>query len=166
VVAIVYLWRYRRQSRGIDEQWRPRELRGAKIIYAETQFRIADPFPLVARVDRGFRVGQHIVLVELKTRLHDRVYASDVIELSAQKLAIERQTAEPVSDIGFVVTQDPQSGQRRTYPVRLVNESQLVSLFRRRQGILAGEVQPCRTGKRGICWHCAFVERCVPESKG
>jgi hypothetical protein len=42
-LAVLYLWRRGRPTPGIDEQWRPRELRGAEVVYAETQFRIANP---------------------------------------------------------------------------------------------------------------------------
>lgn len=52
---------------------------------------------LVARVDRGYR-GRNglITLVELKTRRRDR-YLSEVIALSAQRVALAGETGEPVA---------------------------------------------------------------------
>jgi hypothetical protein len=52
------------------------------------------PIGLIARVDRGYRLKGELHLAEFKTRTHAVVYSSDVIELSAQRLVIEKSTGE------------------------------------------------------------------------
>lgn len=69
---------------------RPDELAGARLLYMEKQFRIRKPISLIARIDRAYRAADGaIVLVELKTRWKNRAYATDVIQLSAQRMALE-----------------------------------------------------------------------------
>ena len=43
-----------------------------------------------------------MTLVELKTRKADKVYVSDIIELSAQRFALSIQTGELVNATGYV----------------------------------------------------------------
>ena len=89
------LW-IRRRASG-ERASRPRELANAELVYMEKLFRIREPIRLVAKVDRVYRLPEgSLVLVELKTRWRDRVLPCDIIQLSAQKLAIERQTGEAV----------------------------------------------------------------------
>jgi hypothetical protein len=73
--------------------WVPRELWDAELAYAEKLFKAPGPVVLTARVDRAYskRDGA-IVLVELKTRRRLQSYPSDVIELSAQRVALVEQT--------------------------------------------------------------------------
>ena len=77
----------------------PRELRKARLLFAERLFTATGQVTISARVDRAYRVASGaIVLLELKTRDIDRLYWSDVIELSAQRAAVELQTGEMVAD--------------------------------------------------------------------
>ncbi len=91
--AWLLLWWRRRWS-----AWLPRELRHAELAYAEKLFRATGPIVLTAKVDRAYRLeGGVLVLLELKTRGFNRPYRSDVIELSAQRVAIMKQTGEAES---------------------------------------------------------------------
>lgn len=141
---------------------RPPALRTAKLAYMEEQFRIRAPIPLVARVDRAYRAANgEIVLVELKTRWSDRAYATDVIQLSAQKMAIEAQTRQRVSAHGFVTVQAPDGAAApRSHQVGLIDTSRVIALFRRRAGIVSGRITPRYADSRSACEGCAFRVRC------
>jgi len=77
------------EARAIELASRPKALRDAKLVYMEKLFRVQTPIRLVARLDRAYRTpdGQ-VVLVELKTRWIHKAYLADVIQLSAQRLAV------------------------------------------------------------------------------
>jgi hypothetical protein len=47
----------------------------------------------VAKIDRAYRVGGELKLVELKTRARDLVYMSDIIELSVQRIVVQDDQA-------------------------------------------------------------------------
>lgn len=107
-----WYWIQVSSARARDSAWLPSELKGARLIYAEQSFTISHPLELVARVDRGYVIDGKVHLVELKTRVIHRAYRSDIIELSAQRLAIEQSTGYPVSDTGYVVIQNAKGRER------------------------------------------------------
>jgi len=162
--ALVYaVHKTRRNSISREDAWRPGAFHGAPIAFAEKKFFTAWPFPLVAKVDRALRIGETITIAELKTRRSHRIYSSDVIELSAQKLALEEGAGEFVNPVAYVVTQHPASARRQTHPVRLLSRSELIGLARRRDRILAGLETPRLAPNRGMCRSCAFYSRCQPD---
>src|SRR5574338_1313199 len=91
-------WRRRRHSRRAGSGL-PSELRTARMIFAERLFRSTGPvLSITARIDRAYRnAAGELVLLELKTRRVSRVYPSDIIELSAQRVAVMAQTRQPVA---------------------------------------------------------------------
>lgn len=141
---------------------RPNELAGAELLFMEKQFRIRGPIPLVARIDRAYRAADGaIVLVELKTRLKDRPYPTDVIQLSTQKMALEGQTGLRVAEHAFVTIQRPTTNARhRSHKVRLVPASEIVALHRRREDVIAGRISPRYAHSARSCQGCAFRARC------
>jgi len=54
--AIAYRISRRREAEKQDKEWRPVALREAELVFAEKTFRTWKPFPLVARVDRAYRI--------------------------------------------------------------------------------------------------------------
>ncbi|HJW56376.1 MAG TPA: hypothetical protein VJ577_13985 [Burkholderiaceae bacterium] len=99
--------------------------------------------PIVAKLDRGYRNAEGvIILAELKTRHRSRPYLTDVIELSAQRLAVEAQTGERVADYGFVLVKLTESKRKMAYRVELLSEEKVVALTRRRKVIMMGEALP------------------------
>lgn len=162
VAAVLFAWR-RRGGLGAGElASRPRELEGAWLVYMEKQFRSRSPISLVARLDRAYRLPNgRIVLVELKTRWADRAYLSDIIQLSAQKLALESQTGEVVEPYAFVTVLQPTHRRRwQSHRVMLLDAGQLLALARRREAILAGRVAPTYAASSRACVDCAFRSRC------
>jgi hypothetical protein len=142
------------------EPWRPRALWRAELAYAEALFR-SERRALVARVDRAYRLGGEIVLLELKTRRADAVYDSDVIELSVQKAALQDATGEAVSRRAWVLVENADSGWRTPHEVELLDDGQLTALVRRYRQVRADRVRrPEGAANPAQCRHCGQRERC------
>lgn len=153
-------WLRRRRERRVDT-WLPGELRSAKLVYAEQLFRSKGSIRISARVDRAYRDSRgHLVLVELKTRDIDKVYPSDVIELSAQRAALAAATGETVKERAYVLVQSTDGRRRRAHRVELLTEGHVAAIANRRRALLAGTIQARRTCMDGICSHCAFANPC------
>lgn len=152
-----------RQASASRRHWVPRELRHAQLAFAEKRFRTSQPIGLIARADRGYRSEGQLHLVEFKTRALAATYSSDVIELSAQRLAIEASTREQVSEIGYVLAQDPLTKRRWVNKVRLLSRADVVAVARRREAILMGRVIPRYASSTGLCMHCAYRAECKPD---
>jgi PD-(D/E)XK nuclease superfamily len=166
LVGLLYgLWRWRRRSRmleGRDEQGLPVELRGASIAFAEKTFR-SRRHGLVARVDRAYRVGGMVQLVELKTRQTSAASLSDVIELSVQRIVLRDQTGEEVSDTAWVMVQLARDGSRATHQVKLLDEASVLALAQRyrelkRRSPLARKPRPA--SRLAMCRDCGHLARC------
>jgi CRISPR/Cas system-associated exonuclease Cas4 (RecB family) len=156
-------WRYQWQrTRG----WILRELRDAELAYAEKLFKAQAPVVLIAKVDRAYRKRDGvIVLMKLKTRRRLRRYPSDVIELSAQRLALMSQTGESVEMHAYVLVQDL-SGRRFAHRVDLLDETAVNGLIERREAILNGDLQPKHASSSALCRGCAyFATACHPDRK-
>jgi CRISPR-associated exonuclease Cas4 len=152
----------RRQAPQIDDVERglPAELRSAEIAYAERTFR-SHRHRLVARLDRAYRTPAGLHLVELKTRHRDAVHLSDVIELSTQRIALQDETGEAVSDEAWVVVQNSRNGSRRPSKVRLLGLSEIVDMRERYVDIVQGRVsRPAPAWTPSQCDHCAHKTRC------
>ena len=68
-VALLVLLRWTRRihlSR-LEKAWLPPELHEAALIYREQVFRVRSPMLVVAKVDRGYRTGDGLVLDNNKT---------------------------------------------------------------------------------------------------
>ncbi len=148
----------RRHSVKVD-QWMPEALKGHTLAYSERTFRSGDDRPVVARVDRAYRAGNGlIVLVELKTRQADRVHLSDIIELSAQRVALEGETGEPVARVAWVVVES--QGRRTAHRVTLLPPRVVWDLAARRDALLAGVESPNYPATTGVCAACAHRNQC------
>ena len=89
-----------------EKNWLPKLLRGAELVYIEKVFRTQQPIRLVARVDRGYRQPNGVItLLEFKTRGVNHPYLSDILELSAQRVAVQGQTGSRVDEYGYVLIQ-------------------------------------------------------------
>ena len=121
------------------------------------------PIRLVARVDRAHQLNGILHLTEFKTRSRAVTYQSDIIELSAQRLAIEGSIRKPVSEKGYVLVQRLSHRQRTVHPVQLLQKSEIVELARRRKGILNGTAVPRYADAKGLCKDCVFRQECKPD---
>jgi CRISPR-associated exonuclease Cas4 len=138
----------------------PRELEGAELLYMEKSFRVNHPFPVVAKVDRVYRrTNGQLVLVELKTRKKNRVYLTDIIQLSAQRLVLSVQTGQPVSQTGFVCVQRP-GIKMRWHRVQMLDTGAIVDIQARRMALLKGAIRPDYAASLSNCTNCAWRFRC------
>lgn len=163
LAILMLVWHCRLRSAVKERASRPGDLAHARLEYVEKLFKTRRPFLLTARVDRGYRVDDgSVVLVELKTRRQDRVYASDLIQLSAQKLAVEQQTGQRVASYAFVTVErvDQPGGRRRSHRVTLLSKGDMVALQGRRNDVLVGRVAPTYAASLQACNVCAFRSRC------
>lgn len=149
------------RARAGERRWLPKELQRADLAFAENTFRTWQPIRLVARADRGYRWRGVLHLAEFKTRARATTYPSDVIEMSAQRLAIEASTGERVSEIGYVLAETSSGRRRSVHPVRLLPSAAVVAVARRREAILKGSVTPRYTDSPGLCRHCGYRAECV-----
>lgn len=162
IVVLLLLIRVRRLLLvGLEKAWLPEELQHAALVYAEQVFRARSPVPIIAKLDRGYRSTDGvIILVEFKTRRMNRPYLSDVIELSAQRLAVQAQTGECVAHYGYVVIQRSGSKRKMVHRVALLSSEEVTVVAKRREMILLGEVKPQYAGSKGVCNGCAFKLKC------
>jgi len=158
-------WKIARQwrARASERKWLPKELQRADLAFAEKTFRTWRPIRLIARADRGYRWRGELHLVEFKTRARAAAYPSDVIELSAQRLAIEASMGERVSEIGYVLAEAPSGGRRSVHQVRLLPRAAVIAVARRREAILKGSLAPRYADSPGLCRHCAYRAGCNPD---
>ena len=152
----------KRHDRGIERLSRPAALRDAELVHVEKTFRTTSPVPIAAKLDRAYRLpsGQ-LVLVELKTRWNGAPNFSDVIQLSAQRVALSAATGQTVAAEAFVLIARPDVRRSPVaHRVDLMSADQVVALVRRREAILADRISPRYTGEVGHCRGCAFSSQC------
>ena len=139
---------------------RPEGLAEADLVYMEKLFRIHQPIRLAAKVDRVYRLPDgSLVLVELKMRGQDGLYLTDIIQLSAQRLAIEIQTGAVVEPYAFVSVLRP-NREVRSHQVRLLDTTAVVALYRRREAILARRASPAYASTESACPNGVLRSRC------
>lgn len=144
-----------------SKAWMPRELRNAELVYAEKTFSSGGDTPIVAKCDRGYRTKKGVVvLVELKTRKLNRVYPSDIIELSAQRYAIQLQTYDNVADHGYVLIRRVSTNKCHLHQVKLMDLGDVAALAYRRRAIIIGAAVSNCALTRGLCLSCSFVNEC------
>jgi CRISPR/Cas system-associated exonuclease Cas4 (RecB family) len=152
----------KRQARGVERLSRPAALRDAELIHIEKTFRTTSPVPIAAKLDRAYRLPSGLlVLVELKTRWNGGPTFSDVVQLSAQRVALSAATGQTVAAEAFVLIARP--GVRRSpvaHRVDLLSVDQVVALVRRGEAILADRISPRYAAQVGHCQSCAFRSQC------
>ena len=154
----------RRRPRLRDDAWLPAELRGAALVYSEREFTANRPVRIGAWIDRAYALPSGaLVLVEFKRRERPVAFLADVVQLSAQKLAIERAGAGQVAPHGYVAVVHPWSGRITPLPVLLEDEAAVVARYHRAAKVLSGVSTPTKTHDHVLCLDCAFQPKCRPE---
>lgn len=141
---------------------RPPALRDAELVHMERLFRTSTPVGVVAKIDRAYRLPSGLlVLVELKTRGINQPSLSDVIQLSAQRMAVMGQTRQTVAGYAYVMVKAPTGPSVPiAHHVRLMTDEHVVALVRKREDILAGRILPRWPISPKTCETCAFREEC------
>jgi CRISPR-associated exonuclease Cas4 len=163
-VALVVSWLLlrRHRARVAERRDRPADLRDADLICGESQFRSKSRWPIVARVDRAYRLPSGlVVLVELKTRSTAAVRASDVVQLSAQRVAVEDELRVQVSDEAFVVFPGRYSAPPTARVVRLMAREQVEAIATRRRRLIDGLDRPRWPDTEHICHGCGQRAACA-----
>lgn len=131
-----------------------------KLVFAEKTFSVTHPIRLVARIDRAYDLGGTLTLLELKTRMNNQVYESDIIELSAQRLAVESATSRPVQDQAYVEIHNPTSRRRAIHRVPLHSQDKIAEIAYRRRLLLAGAIPPRGPANIALCNQCEYRDEC------
>jgi hypothetical protein len=158
-VTIVWYGRSRDVSASV-----PRELRRAQLAYSEKAFSGSAPIGLVARPDRVYRVSDgRLLLVEFKTSHRGRAMDQrDMIQLSAQRVAVEMQTGKRVLPYAYVaLVAPPSEGRTSWHRVTMLPTSQVVALSHRREAILAGKLEAARAQNSCLCRSCPYSRECA-----
>ena len=167
LIVALMVWRQRHSDSHPKAAGLPAALKGAQLAYAERLFRSAKfngGWVITARVDRVYRhLSGLLVLVELKTRAADKVYLSDVIELSAQRLAIEGRQGQQVSGTAYVLVKSVRYPNGRFHKVGLMPRELVVDLAVRRERLLAGADLPSGSDNGRLCEGCSFRWECPQE---
>lgn len=165
LVGLVLFCRYGPHFALAGDPELPFELRRANLVYAEQTFETDGRLRLRARLDRAYRKANGVfVLVELKTRSRKVAFASDVIELSAQRVALMNQMNVTVARYGYVFVQHAEGKTLGVVRVPLLDEHAVVSLAERQQSILMEDGVPRANGFPHLCKTCAFRPRCLGAS--
>ena len=162
-VALAVVWHLFRRHHARVAEWRdrPAALRDAELICVEAQFRSKSRWPIVARVDRAYRLPTGlVVLVELKTRSAPAVKTSDVIQLSAQRVAVEDELRVRVSDEAFVLFPGRHSAPPAARVVRLMSREQVEAVAARHRRLIDGLDRPQWPDSERICHGCGQREVC------
>jgi hypothetical protein len=145
-----------------DKRGLPPELKGARLVHAERTFR-SKRQGMVARLDRAYEVDGELVLVEFKTRRAPVVYASDVVELSVQRVALQDERQVQVSTTAWVVVEETTRRTRSAHRVRLLDSAEVQALRTRYLGVSSGTVHDARGAKSPKqCHHCSHRSVCGP----
>ena len=162
-VALAVTWHLvrRRRARVAERRDRPVGLRDAELFCVESQFRSKSRWPIVARVDRAYRLPSGlVVLVELKTRSAPAVRTSDVIQLSAQRVAVEDELRVQVSDEAFVIFPGRHSAPPTSRAVRLMSREQIEAVAARRRRLIDGLDRPQWPDSEHVCHGCGQRAAC------
>ena len=159
LVLAILAYRQRHRLKRREENWGGEALRGKRLIFSERVFR-SRRTGIVAKIDRGYLADGSIHLLEFKTRRRHRVYPADIIELSAQRVAVQDDDGRRVTDVGYVLTENARDGSRHLHQVRLLPEDILLRLRDRRAMILGGRVPPREATAPGLCKGCAYRVEC------
>jgi CRISPR-associated exonuclease Cas4 len=161
VALAVSWWLLCRRARVAEWRQRPAVLRDAELLWVESKFRSTSHWPIVARVDRAYRLPSGlVVLVELKTRSTAVVRMSDVIQLSAQRVAVEDELGVPVSDEAFVLIPGRDSAPLIARSVRLMSREQVDDLAARRRRLIDGLDRPRWPEGEHVCHGCGQRATC------
>lgn len=156
VIAVLRKWSAGNRATG----WSHPALQGKKLVYSEKMFR-SKRHGIVAKVDRGYLAGDMIELLEFKTRDRHRVYPSDLIELSAQRIALEDDSGRSVNDAAYVLTESKLDGTRHLHAVTMLSREELLEIRRRYEALLTGRESPRPATSPALCRSCAYRSECT-----
>lgn len=163
VIAAWILWRSWKAAvaQREEQDWLPARLRGAKLTFSEKKFLVGGPYPLVARLDRAYLTCDgETVLVDFKRRSTRRAFESDIVEISAQRVAMLANGTQRVSLRAYVVIVDPRTEGRTPIPIELEHEDQIRARQRRFIAVREGKIAPRPAASARVCRRCGHRSYC------
>ena len=135
-------------------------LRKGKVVINEGNVSCNGERPMHGKVDQAYRLKRgFLCLVDTKTRAINRVYLSDIIQLSVYNHCIQNgaqsKKFKGYSDYGYVRLRLPK-GQVVYKGVDLIAESELFHLYDRYVDIARGVSRPRSTRNRNLCKGCGY----------
>lgn len=158
--------------RGFTQDWLPDELKSARIALVEKNlwidaelpcgsgsgsgsFGVRVTVPVVGRPDRIYRLdsGLHVP-VENKNRDIDRVFDTDIAQLSLQAWLL-RQKGMEAATYGYVAINNRRTRKRTSHRVELLDDASCVRIINRYLDVIEGRVEPRKSrGKKcNSCGH-------------
>src|SRR6185369_9924385 len=87
-------------------------------------------------------------------------YPSDIIELSAQRLAVSFCTGDPVSDFGYVVLEHPVTRRRSIRKVALLSRDDVMSIADRQRLLFDDALRARHANSPECCCRCEYQSEC------
>ncbi len=133
----------------------PGELITAKLFMSEQDISCRSP-ALHGTPDQVFETADdRLIPVDTKTRQHNKVYESDIIQLSVYRTILSKKfSSRNIAEYGYVrlVVDNPRYGRKIRYAkVRLMPESEIVRLLQSYWSIRKGKVIPICTCSGKLC---------------
>lgn len=140
----------------------PGRLKGAKIWGKEILLKTSLPDELQCRLDEAWQLPEsdEIVLSETKSRRKARVFESDILQLSAQRVVLMHARPElTVSRRGYVRVLSKENGNSYV-PVTLIDEDAVAEAARLYRALQAGSEIGERCKNSALCKKCAYKDEC------
>jgi hypothetical protein len=136
----------------------PEMLRDAKLLWKERAVRCSTPVSLHGTLDEAFvdRSGT-MILSETKLRRLKRVYASDVLQLSAYKLALEGE-GKRVAGKGFVRVITPGGNEYKV--VTLMSADEVIAARKLHGDLVRGRSTGAKCNVESVCRSCEYKKPC------
>lgn len=161
VLAVLGRLLWRRRARMAEWRQRPDALRDAQLLSVEAEYRSKGARPIVARVDRAYRLPSgRVTLMELKTRSTVAVLPSDVIQLSAQRIALEDELGLQVTDEALVLIPARAPAPFAVRAVQLMSRTAIDALVERRWRLMGGVEVPRWPERENVCRRCGQRAAC------
>ena len=138
--------------------WLPNELQSAKLAFVEKDFFTATPYRIAGRPDQVYRLPNgSFVPVELKTRAQNRVFDTDVAELSLQAWLL-RQKNKRTARHGYVAILNTTTHENTALRVDLWDDERCEAAIARYLDLMAGRAMPRKCGRQKCkgCGHTAY----------
>lgn len=151
----------------VERDRMPTELATARLIMSEKPLSATlDDILIPLRTEQVFQTRDgRIIPVENKNRNLHKVYPYDVIQLTAQSLALAqdpRAKVNPakVSDYGYLRTQNRRDGTVQYHPVKLLTKARMQELAERYFSVRTGRTEARFQPNQRACSKCPQQAKC------
>ncbi len=137
----------------------PSELQSSKLWGKEKPFSCTGSVNLTGRIDEAFELPDgDIVVSDTKSRATQRVYKSDILQVSAYKVVIEASTRKRVRDHGYIRLLTPQGNEYRR--IELLSANEVAAAYQLHDDLQQGRYPGEKCGRPAVCRGCAYRVEC------